>query len=62
MYTDILKTEAFFLHFGFASTRKRRFRHAKTEVFENAFQSGGFRKCCFCVYVWMGENEGFRKR
>ena len=28
----------------------------------NAFQSGGFRKRRFRVYVWTGENEGFRKR
>ena len=57
-----LKTEVFFLRFGVASTRKRRFRHAKTEVFENALQSGGFRKRRFRVYLWTGENEGFRKR
>ena len=50
----------FFLRFGVASTRERRFRHAKTEVFENALQSGGFRKRRFRVYVWTGENGGFR--
>ena len=53
------------------STRMRIF--LKTEVFfsvlalrphvlENALQSEGFRKRCFRVYVWTGENEGFRKR
>ena len=61
-YADILKNGGFFLRFGVASTGKRRFRHAKTEVFENALQSVGFRKRCFRVYVWTGENEGFRKR
>ena len=61
-YADIFKNGGFFLRFGVASTRKRRFRHAKTEVFENALQSGGFRKRRFRVYVWTGENEGFRKR
>ena len=61
-YADIFENGGFFLRFGVASTRKRRFRHAKTKVFENAPQSGGFRKRCFRVYVWTGENEGFRKR
>ena len=61
-YADIFENGGFFLRFGVASTRKRRFRHAKTEVFENALQSGGFRKRRFRVYVWTGENEGFRKR
>ena len=41
-YADIFENGGFFLRFGVASTRKRRFRHAKTEVFENALQSGGF--------------------
>ena len=35
---------------------------AKTEVFENAPQSGGFWKRRFSVLVWTGENGGFRKR
>ena len=35
---------------------------AKTEVFENAPQSGGFWKRRFNVLVWTGENGGFRKR
>ena len=61
-YADIFKNGGFFLRFGVASTRKRHFRHAKTEVFENALQSGGFRKRRFRVYVWTGENGGFRKR
>ena len=61
-YADILTNGCFFLRFGVASTRKRRFRHAKTEVFENALQSGGFRKRRFRVYVWTDENGGFRKR
>ena len=61
-YADIFKNGCFFLRFAVASTRKRRFRHAKTEVFKNALQSGGFRKRRFCVYVWTGENEDFRKR
>ena len=44
--------------------RKRRFSKtlSRVEVFENALQSGGFRKRRFRVYVWTGENEGFRKR
>ena len=50
-YADIFENGGFFLRFGVASTRKRRFRHAKTEVFENALQSGGFRKRRFRVYV-----------
>ena len=50
-YADIFKNGGFFLRFGVASTRKRRFRHAKTEVFENALQSGGFRKRRFRVYA-----------
>ena len=33
---------------------------AKTEVFENAPQSGGFWKRRFSVLVWPGENGGFR--
>ena len=47
-----LKTEVFFSVLAL--------RHAKTEVFENALQSGGFRKRRFPVYVWAGINEGFR--
>ena len=50
-YADIFENGGFFLRFGVASTRKRRFRRAKTEVFENALQSGGFRKRRFRVYV-----------
>ena len=50
-YADIFENGGLFLRFGVASTRKRRFRHAKTEVFENALQSGGFRKRRFRVYV-----------
>ena len=50
-YADIFENGVFFLRFGVASTRKRRFRHAKTEVFENALQSGGFRKRRFRVYA-----------
>ena len=61
-YADIFKNGGFFLGFGVASPRKRRFRHAKTEVFETALQSGGFRKRRFPVCVWTDENEGFRKR
>ena len=61
-YADIFENGGFFLRFAVASTRKRRFRHAKTEVFKNALQSGGFRKRRFRVYVWTGENEYFRKR
>ena len=38
------------------------FWQPKTEVFENALHSGGFRKHRFRVYVWTGENGGFRKR
>ena len=61
-YANIFENGGFCLRFDVASTRKRRFRHAKTEVFENALQSGGFRKRGFRVYVCTGENEGFRKR
>ena len=35
-YPDIFENGGFFLRFAFASTRKRRFRQPKTEVFENA--------------------------
>ena len=61
-YPDIFENGGFFLRFAVASTRKRRFRQPKTEVFENALQSGDFRKRRFRVYVWTGKNEGFRKR
>ena len=55
-YADIFKNGGFFLRFGVASTRKRRFPHAKTEVSENALQRR------FPVYVWTVVNEGFRER
>ena len=47
--------------FGLASTRRSRCRSPKTKLFENALQSGSFRKRCFHVVVWMGENGAFRK-
>ena len=59
---DIFENGGFFLRFAVASTRTRRFRQPKTGVLENARQSGDFRKRRFRVYVWTGENEGFRKR
>ena len=37
------------LRFAVASTRKRRLRQPKTEVFENTLQSGDFRKRRFRV-------------
>ena len=55
-----LKTEVFFSVLALRPHVKRRFWHVKTEVFKNAVQSGGFRKRRFRVYVWTGENEGFR--
>ena len=37
-------------------------RSMKTELFENALQSGTFWKRCFRVYVFTDENGTFRKR
>ena len=34
-------------------------RSMKTELFENALQSGNFWKRCFRVYLWTDENETF---
>ena len=53
-YRDIFENGGFFLHFAVAFTRKRRFGQPKMEVFENALQSGDFRKRWFRVYVWTG--------
>ena len=35
-YPDIFENASFFIRFGFASTRRRRFRPPKMELFENA--------------------------
>ena len=59
--TQIFLKTKIFPRFALASTRKQRFQ-PKTQVFEDALQSEGFRKRHFHVYVWTGENEGFRKR
>ena len=32
------------------------------EAFRNTLQSGSFRKCCFPVVLWTGQNLAFRKR
>ena len=68
-YPDIFENGGFFLRFAVASTRKRRFRQPKTEVFENALQSGDFRKrspewrffACTCgrAKTKVFENAGF---
>ena len=44
------------------STRIRWKRSPKTQLFENALQSGIFWKRRFRVFVWTGENGTFRKR
>ena len=44
------------------STRIRWKRSMKTELFENALQSGTFWKRCFRTYVWRDENGTFGKR
>ena len=49
-----LKTEVFFSVLALCENRGL--------IFENALQSGGFRKRRFPVYVWTGVNEGFRER
>ena len=59
MYADIFEKGEFFLCFCFTSIRKRRFREAKTDVYENSLQSEGIGKHRFSVYAWTGENEAF---
>ena len=44
-----------------SSTHIRWKRSKKTELFENALQSGTFWKRCFRVHVWRDENGTFRK-
>ena len=41
-YPDLLENASFFIRFGFAFTRRRRFRSPKTKLFENALQIGSF--------------------
>ena len=41
-YPDTFENASFFIRFGLASTRRRRFRSPKTKLFENALQSGSF--------------------
>jgi len=50
----------FSLRIRLPSTRIRWKRSIKTELFENALQSGTFWKRCFRVYAWTNENETFR--
>ena len=56
-YPGTFENGSFFLRFAVASTRKRRFRQPKTEIFENALQSGDFRKRRFRVFVWTGRSS-----
>ena len=52
----------FSLQIRLTSTRIRWTRSMKTELFENALQSGTCWKRCFRVYVRTDENGTFRKR
>ena len=49
---DFFENATFFLRIGLPSTRKRWKRSPKTELFEDALQSGTFRKRGFPVLVW----------
>ena len=60
-----LKTQLFLCGYSdvrLPSTRSRWKRSMKTELFENAHQSGTFWKHYFRVYMWTEENWTFRKR
>ena len=59
-YPDIFENRDFFLCFSLPFTRIQRFRSLKTEVFQNALQSGDFLKQRFIVFVWTGETEVFK--
>ena len=57
-----LKSQIFVLRFSPPSTRKRRFRATKTQVFENSPRSGVLWKRRLNVFMWKDENRGFWKR
>ena len=46
-YPDIFEKASLFIRFWLASTRRRRFQALKTKLFENAVQSGSFRKMLY---------------
>ena len=54
-----LKSQIFVLRFSPPSTRKRRFRATKTQVFENSPRSGVFWKRRLIVFMWKDENDDF---
>ena len=58
-YQDLFENASSFICFGFSSTWRWRFQSQKTKLFEDALQSGSFRKRCFHVVVWTGENRAF---
>ena len=52
-YPDLNKNASFFIRW------RRRFRSLKTKLFENALQSGSFRKRQIHVVVWTGDKGVF---
>ena len=61
-YPFSFEQATFSLRIRLPSTRIRRKRSMKTELFENALQSGTCWKRCFRVYVRTDENGTFPKR
>ena len=61
-YSNLCITFGTFIIVRHLSTRIRWTRSMKTELFENALQSGTCWKRCFRVYVRTDENGTFRKR
>ena len=56
---DKFENATFFIRIGLPSTLKRCFRCPKTELFENALQSGEIRKPLLSVLVWTAKTELF---
>ena len=61
-YAFSLENETFSLRIRLPSRRIRWKRSMKTELFENALQTGTCWKRCFRVHVWTDENGTLRKR